>query len=126
MSLENSLTEYNISRKQLILATILCGTDYNDGVSGIGPKTAIDIVDENNTIEDVLDYIDDDINDIDEIFNLYMNPKVNDEYPDPKIPNPDTEEAREYLKQQEVSISEVDKSLREIDENSSQTGISSF
>lgn len=126
MSLEKSLDKYNISRKQLVLATILCGTDYNSGVSGIGPKTSMDIVDENDTIEDVLDYIDDDVDDINEIFDLYMNPVVNDDYPDPKISNPDTEEAREYLKQQDISISEVDKSLKEIDENSSQTGISSF
>lgn len=126
MSLENSLSKYDISRKQLVLATILCGTDYNSGVSGIGPKTAIKIVNDNNTIQDVVDHIDSDINNIDEIFDLYINPAVDDNYPDPKVSDPDIDEAKEYLKQQEISISEVDKSLKEIDENSSQTGISSF
>lgn len=126
MSLSETLKYNDMSQKQIVLATILCGTDYNDGVSGIGPKTATDIVTDNKTVEDVLNHIDKDIPDIEEILELYTEPKVKDDWPSTRVSNPDVEEAREYLKQQDMSLSKVEKPLKEIEENSSQTGISSF
>lgn len=45
IDLEENLKKLNIERDQLIVVSILCGTDFNiGGVKGIGPKKAIDLV----------------------------------------------------------------------------------
>jgi len=39
--LEEFLSEIGLTREQLIDLAILIGTDFNDGIKGIGPKTAL-------------------------------------------------------------------------------------
>jgi flap endonuclease-1 len=41
LDLEENLQSLSLTREQLIDAAILIGTDFNDGVKGIGPKTAV-------------------------------------------------------------------------------------
>ncbi len=43
MSLEDTLRELGVTRKQLIWIGIMLGTDFNEGVPGVGPKTALKI-----------------------------------------------------------------------------------
>ncbi|MGC8669811.1 MAG: flap endonuclease-1 [Candidatus Micrarchaeia archaeon] len=43
VSLEDTLKNLGINRQQLIWIGILLGTDFNEGVKGIGPKTALKI-----------------------------------------------------------------------------------
>lgn len=55
IELEKLLKSLGISREQLIDIAILIGTDYNpDGVEGIGPKTAFQLIKSYGTIEKVL------------------------------------------------------------------------
>jgi flap endonuclease-1 len=44
----------NINREKLIWMSLLIGTDFNDKVEGIGPKTALKLVQENNSFESIL------------------------------------------------------------------------
>ncbi len=44
ISLPDVLESLKISREQLIELSLLVGTDYNEGIMGIGPKKALDIV----------------------------------------------------------------------------------
>jgi len=44
IDLERNLKELGIDQEQLILIGMLIGTDFNEGVKGIGPKTALKIV----------------------------------------------------------------------------------
>ncbi len=126
MSFDDTLTKHDISYDQLILATILCGTDYNDGVKGIGPKTSLTKVKENPTIEELRNSLDNPLHNAEEIFALYQNPTVTEEWPEPKIPNPNVSELKEYLTSKDIEVSHVEKALTEIKENSSQTGLNSF
>ncbi len=49
------LKELSLTREQLIDVGILIGTDFNpDGVKGIGPKTAVKLLQENGTLENVM------------------------------------------------------------------------
>ncbi|HKZ89250.1 MAG TPA: flap endonuclease-1 [Thermoplasmata archaeon] len=41
LDLDENLTTLGLTREQLIDAAILVGTDFNEGVKGIGPKTAV-------------------------------------------------------------------------------------
>lgn len=55
IELEKLLKSLGISREQLIDIAILIGTDYNpDGVEGIGPKTALQLIKTHSSLEKVL------------------------------------------------------------------------
>src|SRR2546428_8353145 len=47
------LSHYNITREQLIDLAILVGTDFNDGVKGIGPKKALKLVTDFGSIDNM-------------------------------------------------------------------------
>jgi flap endonuclease-1 len=49
--LDQNLSLLGITREQLIDIAILVGTDYNDGVKGIGPKTALKLIKQHETLE---------------------------------------------------------------------------
>ncbi len=48
IDLDETLNNLGIDRKSLVRIAILIGTDYNSGIKGIGPKTALKIVKEGN------------------------------------------------------------------------------
>jgi len=72
--LDKALEELQLTREQLVDIAILIGTDFNSGVKGIGPKKALKIVRENkfNSIDVGCD--------VDEVRELFLNPKVTDDY----------------------------------------------
>jgi flap endonuclease-1 len=70
MVLEDILDELGITREQLVEIGLLIGTDYNEGVAGIGPKTALKVVKEGKFSEYELDGLK----------KLFLNPKTTDEY----------------------------------------------
>lgn len=126
MSLDKTLNSENITYKQLILATILCGTDYNDGVSGVGPKTSLKLVKNHDTISDLRKELDEPLENAEEIFELYKNPPVTDEWPEPTRLNPDVEDIKSYLNMHDIDITKIDSVLDSIQNNKTQTGLGSF
>lgn len=52
------LEELGLTKKEFIDLCILLGCDYCDSIRGIGPKTAIKLIQEHKTIEEVLENID--------------------------------------------------------------------
>jgi flap endonuclease-1 len=54
IELQKMLDDLGINREQLITIGMLIGTDYNGGVKGVGPKTAIKLVKEHKTFDAVL------------------------------------------------------------------------
>ncbi len=74
LNLADVLKNLGISREQLIDIGILVGTDFNDGVKGIGPKTALKIVKSGKFPTEKFNF------DIDEIRKIFTNPNVTDEY----------------------------------------------
>lgn len=55
IELNKLLGAYNISREQLIDIAMLIGTDFNEGVKGIGPKTALSLIQKKGAIEHLPD-----------------------------------------------------------------------
>lgn len=53
--LADTLESLQLSREQLIDVALLVGTDYNPGVPGIGPKTALQLVREHGSLEALLE-----------------------------------------------------------------------
>lgn len=55
--LEETLRSLSIDREQLILVGVLLGTDFNEGVKRVGPKTAIKIIKEVKTLDAMVEYV---------------------------------------------------------------------
>jgi flap endonuclease-1 len=55
VELSKVLHALSITREQLIDVGILIGTDFNDGVKGIGPKTAVKLIQKNGCLERILE-----------------------------------------------------------------------
>ncbi len=94
MSLDGTLGELGISQRQLIWLGILLGTDFNEGVVGVGPKTALKIVKGAATIEDIKNYVKSKYNaefelDIREVESLFLNPETS-EIDDSSLRDPST------------------------------------
>lgn len=71
IKLIETLKELNITRDQLIKIAILIGTDYNKGVRGIGPKTALKVIKEGKFEEKVSD-----ISHWKKIEDMFLNPPI--------------------------------------------------
>ena len=69
-----------LTREQLVDAAILVGTDFNPGVRGIGPKSAIKLVRANRDLEGVLRVKDVEVEHADEIRSIFLEPSVTDDY----------------------------------------------
>ncbi len=57
IELKKLLDSLAISRKQLIWLGMLMGTDFNDGIPKVGPKTALKIVKEHDSLKEIVRYI---------------------------------------------------------------------
>ncbi len=78
--LRETLEGLGVSREQLIIIGILTGTDFNRGVRGVGPKTALKIVKEHRTLKKVEDYVKEKYDyefevEPEEVLGLFMKPK---------------------------------------------------
>ena len=79
--LEGFLNHHGITRKQLVDLSILMGTDFNPGIKGVGPKTALKLVKAHGQLEDMPGEIAEKIpGNFDEIRRLFLESDVTDEY----------------------------------------------
>jgi flap endonuclease-1 len=79
--LDRFLSNLGLSREQLVDLAILIGTDYNQGVRGIGPKTALKLVRECGSLENLPSDIGEEIpKQYQEVRDLFLNPAVTDVY----------------------------------------------
>ncbi len=81
--LDEVLSVLKITREQLIMLGMVVGTDYNPGISGYGPKKALELVRNCRTLKDLLRKIDwekqfiqegMDVIPAEEIFEFFLNP----------------------------------------------------
>jgi flap endonuclease-1 len=80
IDLDRLLDISGITREQLIDLAILVGTDFNEGIKGIGPKKALKLVREHGRIEDMPSDIRDALGDALEVRRIYLEPNVTDDY----------------------------------------------
>jgi flap endonuclease-1 len=124
MRLDATLDQHDISWEQLVDVAILCGTDFNPGVSGIGPKTALTAVKEHGDLWGVLDARDLHVEHADRIRQLFLDPPVTDEYELDLELTPDVDAARRYaVEDWEVDPDELRRGFERIEEALTQTGL---
>jgi len=82
VELNQVLSELSITRELLVDIGILIGTDYNPGVKGIGPKTALKLVKEHGSLEKISSKIEEVGPDakLDQIRSIFLKPTVTDAY----------------------------------------------
>jgi flap endonuclease-1 len=77
---ERIFSKLNITREKLIWMSLLIGTDFNDKVEGVGPKTALKLVRENSSFEDIIIQLKEknkEINfDYKEIMDIFLKPDI--------------------------------------------------
>ncbi|MFB6251853.1 MAG: flap endonuclease-1 [Halobellus sp.] len=124
MDLEATLEDLDLTREQLVDVAILCGTDFNEGIPGVGPKTALSAVHEHGDLWTVLDARDDYIANADRVRELFLDPPVTDEYDFETTVSPDMEAARAYVSEEwGVAADEVERGFERIESSIVQTGI---
>ncbi len=81
--LEDLLSSLGVTREQLVDMAILMGTDYNEGVRGIGPVRALKLIREHGSLERIIEETglrpDPDL-DLEAIRKFFLNPPVTDDY----------------------------------------------
>jgi len=77
---ERLLSALAITRQQLVDLGMLVGTDFNDGVKGIGPKKALKLVQEFGSIERMPDDIRQAVGEVEDVRRIFLQPEVSDDY----------------------------------------------
>ena len=82
--LQPNLKSLGITQKQLVDMAILIGTDFNDGVKGIGPKKSLKLIKKVGNAENALATIGNEnaptFEEIKEIRKIFLKPEVTDDY----------------------------------------------
>lgn len=81
IELEEVLRKLELTREQLVLAGLLIGTDYNEGVEKVGPKTALKLAKEHKTLENILAKCRfPNRTDIRKVYEFFLNPPHTENY----------------------------------------------
>ena len=98
VELDQVLRELGITQEQLVDIGILVGTDYNEGVKGIGPKKAYQLIKKYNSLEEIIkqEKINLDWNLVEKIRAIFLTPDVTDDYRI-EFKDPDSEKIIELL-----------------------------
>ncbi len=80
LEMGKGLAVLGISREQLVDIGILIGTDYNEGIKGIGPKKALKLVKKHGSIEGALSELNTEIKNLAKIRALFLHPDVTSDY----------------------------------------------
>ena len=118
IELDTLLKALGITREQLVDVAILIGTDYNpDGVEGIGPKTALQLIKMHGSLEKALKYIpqakfpEDPL----KIKSYFLNPPVNEKV-DIEWREPDRNKIIQILVQEhDFSLDRVETAIKRLE-----------
>lgn len=127
LRLDSTLDELELTLEQLIDVGLLCGTDYNEGVSGYGPKSSVSAIREQGSLKSMIESgeIDMEKEMYESIHEIFTSPEVTDDFPqDVESPLPDFDEARKVLIEKwELPESHVESTLDDIEAHVTQPGL---
>lgn len=82
--LKPNLKSLKVVQKQLVDIAILVGTDFNEGIKGIGPKKGYNLIKKTGNVENALATVGQSnaptFAEIKDIRNIFLHPKVTDKY----------------------------------------------
>ncbi|MFB0543588.1 MAG: flap endonuclease-1 [Candidatus Bathyarchaeia archaeon] len=81
IELDEFLRHHGLTRPQLVDLAILIGTDFNEGVKGVGPKTALRLVKKHGCLEDTTGELREKLpHDLEAIRRIFLKPEIRDDY----------------------------------------------
>jgi len=82
--LKSNLKSLGITQKQLVDMAIMIGTDFNEGIKGIGPKKSLNLIKKNGNVENAIATVGSDnvpsFDEIKEIRKIFLDPEVKKSY----------------------------------------------
>jgi len=123
LELDSVLKTLGISQQKLVWLGILVGTDFNEKFPKIGPKTALKIVKNCNSFDEIVSYTEFTPNfDFAEVESIFLNPSHTDKF-DLSFSAPQKEKIRSFLvDQHDFSLDRVESVLQKIDKALNQKG----
>lgn len=122
IELKKLLKENEIDRRQLVSIGILVGTDFNSGIKGIGPKTALKLVKKHGTLENITEKEVGEKFDVDplKVEEIFLAPDVTDDY-QIKWKDPDPDSIKEFLcGRHDFSESRVETGIKRLEQGADQ------
>jgi len=115
IELEVVLKNLEITKEQLIILGILVGTDFNDGIKGVGPKTALKLVKKYKTLKGILKEVEwKDEYDPEDIMKFFLKPPLIEKY-EIEWKLPQSEKITEFMvEEHDFSRERVDKVIEKI------------
>ncbi len=100
--LSETLSALGLSREQLVWVGIMLGTDFNEGIKGIGPVTALKLAKQSKSLDDVVKKATEKTGlefdtDVHAVEALFMNPEVEKPNGIPAYSMPEKEELLKFL-----------------------------
>lgn len=138
ISLSKFLKGLGISREQLVEMGLLIGTDFFQGIKGIGQKTALDLIKKHNSLENILKSnvkvankeINLDPKLIEHVKSIFLNPDVKKDYILPKPKKINFERIEELLIEQhnfsKQRVNNALERLRKLDSKKTQVSLDDF
>jgi flap endonuclease-1 len=80
IKLEVTLQNLGVTREQLVDIGILIGTDFNEGIKGIGPKKALKLIQDLGNLETMIEKKEFEIPYYEEIRKIFLEPEITDDY----------------------------------------------
>ena len=74
------LEDLGVTREQLVDVCILIGTDFNPGVSGIGPKKGLKLIQKHGDLEGVIANTDITVDGYEDVRQIFLNGPKSDDY----------------------------------------------
>ena len=124
MDFEATLSAHGLTWEGLVDAAVLVGTDFNDGIDGVGPKTAVDLVDEHGGLFSALEAREETIPHADRIRAMFLDPTVTDDYDYHVDVEPDIDAAKAFVVEEwGVPADEIERGFERIEQYVVQTGL---
>ncbi len=113
INLQISLEKLNLTREKLIWIGLLNGTDFNEGIYGIGPKKALKLVQEHNSMDEILTKIGKEM-EWKEVYDLFQHPPTVEVKPEEtRQREPEREKVIKMMVDEfEFSLDRVENSLK--------------
>ena len=117
--LDSALEALEVTREQLVDMAMLVGTDFNEGVRGIGPKKALHMIKKHGDIETVCEKEGFDVENVQRIRSIFLEPLVSVDF-SLEWSEPDEDGAVLYLRDEfDFSEDRVRKALSKMGEGKS-------
>ena len=108
------LEELGVTREQLVDVCILMGTDFNTGISGIGPKKGLKLIRDHGDLEGALEHLGKEIPGYQDVRAIFLNGIYTDDY-DLRPKEIDREGVVEFLVDHDFSKERVESALNRIE-----------